>query len=110
MPQPINYDEIIESLTLKTDEGKISWTQVFSTSAFTCSVDAEFTFKVQRSVRSDGTYYRLTMTDKENNEIFDVEEDADYGRRLGNLHEAARRVALNVEDKVNAVKAILKRI
>ncbi|MBZ5680742.1 MAG: hypothetical protein LAO24_11630 [Acidobacteriia bacterium] len=112
MPQPINYDEIISRLVQKTEEGKISWSQVFSSNTFTCTVEGEFTFRIAKWVQQEETFVRLSMTDKENNEIFQVEQDVDYalGRKLSDLHEAARRVALNVEEKINAAKDILGRI
>ncbi len=114
MPEPINYDEIIERLTQKTEEGKVGWAQVYSLSKFTCTVDGEFTFSIEKyqPFGREGTFVRLSMTDKENNEIFQVEQDIDsaLGIKLGELHEAARRRALNVEDKITAVKNILDRI
>jgi len=114
VPEPINYDEIIDRLTEKTDEGKVNWEQVYSLNKFSCTVDGEFTFSIEKSGRfgQEGTFMRLSMTDKENNEIFQVEHDVEYplGRKLGDLHEAARRRALNVEDKIKAVKNILNRI
>lgn len=113
MPEPIKYDEIIESLLEKTDQGKVSWSQVFSTNSFTCTLDGEFTFRVDKwRDRDEDTWVRLSMTDKENNEIFQVEriESNLGGKKLSNLHEAARRTALNVDEKINAVKNILGRI
>jgi hypothetical protein len=113
VPEPINYDEIVDRLIQKTEEGKINWQQVFSTTKFTSTVDGEFTFKVERWQENEDTYARLSMTDKEDNEIFQVEADTDFGefgRKLGTLHEAARRKALNVEDKIKAAKSILDRI
>jgi hypothetical protein len=114
VPEPINYDEIIERLTQKTEEGKVNWEQVYSLSKFSCTVDGEFTFSIEKFQRfgQEGEFVRLSMTDKENNEIFQVEQDLDFalGMKLGGLHEAARRRALNVEDKIAAVKNILNRI
>jgi hypothetical protein len=85
---------------------------VFSSNKFTCSVDGEFTFRVEKWEEPDGTYVRLSMADKEDNEIFQFAQDVDYpsGKRLADLHEAARRKALNVDEKINAVKTILDRI
>jgi hypothetical protein len=113
VPEPIKYDEIIESLLQKTDEGKLTWNQVFSTNSFTCTLDGEFTFRVDKwDDRDQDRWFRLSMTDKENNEIFQVERmDRNFGsKKLSDLHEAARRTALNVEEKINTVKNILGRI
>jgi uncharacterized protein YjaZ len=112
VPQPINYDEIIGRLVQKTEEGKIGWSQVFSSNTFTCTVESEFTFRVEKWVQQEDSIVKLSMTDKENNEIFQVEQDTGYalGRKLSDLHEAARRVALNVEEKINAARDILGRI
>jgi hypothetical protein len=114
VPQQINYDEIIDRLTEKTDAGKVKWQQVVSLNKFTCTVDGEFTFKIERvqGIMEGGDFVRLSMTDKEDNEIFQVEQDTSYplGRKLSGLHEAARRSALNVESKINAVKNILERM
>jgi hypothetical protein len=114
VPEPIDYNEIIDRLTQKTEEGKVNWEQVYSLNKFSCTVDGEFTFSIEKFQRfgQEDTIVRLSMTDKENNEIFQVEHDVEYpvGRRLGDLHEVARRRALNVEDKINAVKNILNRI
>ncbi len=75
-------------------------------------MDGEFTFKIEKWQEAEGTAVRLSMTDKEDNESFRLSTTVDYpfGRKLGDLHEAARRRALNVEDKITAVKNILNRI
>ena len=61
---------------------------------------------------ADDTFLSLTMNDNQGNEIFqaNVPEHLALGRKLSNLHESARRQALDVEQKISAVKNILKRI
>ena len=92
MPEPINYDEIIERLTQKTEEGKVGWAQVYSLSKFTCTVDGEFTFSIEKyqPFGREGTFVRLSMTDKENNEIFQVEQDIDSA-----LHQSSQGLGDN---------------
>ena len=115
MPEPINYDEIVDGLVQKTDEGKIAWSQVYSENNFSCVLEGgEFTFKVEKRYDHDAdeTSLSLTMNDNQGNEIFrvDAPERLALGRKLSNLHESARRQALDVEQKISAVKNILKKI
>jgi hypothetical protein len=96
----------------KTEQGKLGWKPTADENAFICVLEGEFTFRIVKFVYEGDDRCVFSMTDKANNEIF-----ADSGspggfwfRKLAELHEVARRSALDVEDKVNKVTDILKRI
>jgi hypothetical protein len=112
MARPLNYDEIIDNLAQKTEQGKLSWSPTSQDDAFVCVLEGEFTFRVVKFEYRNEERVAFSMTDKTNSEIFQLA--ASFGeafyQKLNNLHEVARRAALDVEVKLNQVSDILKRI
>lgn len=112
MARPLDYDEIIDNVVLKTEEGKISWNPTVDENAFICVLEGEFTFRIAKFPYEGEERVAFSMTDRANSEIFRL--SAPFGDRLyqklSELHEVARRAALNVEGKLNQVSDILRRI
>jgi hypothetical protein len=112
MARPLNYDEIIDNLVRKTEEGKLSWNPTVDENAFVCVLEGEFTFKIVEFPYEGEERVAFSMTDKANSEIFRLAASIGdrFYQKLAELHEVARRAALDVEGKLNQVSDILKRI
>ena len=112
MARPLNYDEIIDNLVQKTEQGKLSWNPTAQENAFVCVLEGEFTFRIVRFPYQNEERVALSMTDKSNSEIFLLAASVGelFYEKLGDLHEVARRAALDVEGKLNQVSDILKPI
>jgi len=112
MARPINYEEIIDNLAQKTEQGKLSWSPTGQENAFICVLEGEFTFRIVRFEYQNEERVAFSMTDKTNTEIFQLAASLGerFYQRLADLHEVARRSALDVEVKLNQVSEILKRI
>ena len=112
MPQELNYVEIIDNLVQKTDQGKLGWKPTVEENAFICVLEGEFTFRIIRFDYQGTDRCVFSMTDKGSAEIFRLASDRYdfYFDKLAQLHEAARRYALDVERKVKRVSDILDRI
>ena len=114
MPAPIDYVPIIRKLLEKSDAGKLAWKQTYDSDTFTCSVEGDFTLEV-REFRYDGDpHIVLVMRDSGNSEIFRISASRDNRGDLASLlfevFESARRVALDVDTKLNQLSTILDRI
>jgi hypothetical protein len=109
--------ELAQPLIEKTTSQKLSWTARFDApDAFEAAVQGEFRFIISKA--RDG--YEFRMLDKENNDLLDVEIEADpkYGyqsledRRLrdvlSELYEKSRRSAYKIDLKVQHARSLLK--
>ena len=114
MIEPLQYQPIIEKLLDKTKLGRVPW-EDDGVTGFRCDLD-EFGFFVWKF--EDG--YGLRMVDERQRQLFSVkaEEEILYGddnkerlfELLSDIYELARRIALNVPDKLAGAAHILDRI
>lgn len=114
MPAPIDYRPIIRKLLEKSDAGKLAWKQTYDSETFTCSVEGDFTLEVREFRFSEDERVVLIMRDSANNEIFKLaasrDEVGDLTTLLFEIFESARRVALEVDNKLSQLATILDRI
>jgi hypothetical protein len=107
------YSTVIEKLLDRTRNGKVSWEVV--TYGFRAVVKS-YEFRISKSEDRGDVTISLGMFDSTGNEIFEARLTDDpqtlskYSRLvsgLQELHELARRGALNVEEKINEVSTLL---
>jgi uncharacterized cupin superfamily protein len=113
VPRPINYDEIIDGLSQKTEQGKLSWKPTVDDNAFICVLEGEFTLRIVKFPYDGQERVAFSMIDKGNSEVVALsvgENDELRYRKLADLHEVARRSAFDVEGKVKKIKDILGRL
>ncbi len=111
MPAVLDYEPIIRKLLEKSEEGRLAWEK--RNWPFVCTIDGQYTFEVAR----DGDTYSLTMKDSMGEDIFSVSREQEVVYRepkdkellgmLRDLYELARRKALNVDEKLATVSALL---
>jgi hypothetical protein len=115
------YLPVISKLLAKTTERKIEWKGTYESSTFICALEGEYSFEIEKGKSGSGNWYRkLTMKDREEGEVFvaraifptqnSSNENDELFQTLDDLYEQARRVALDVDKKVNAVSDILDKI
>lgn len=112
MPRDLGYDEVIDNLIQKTEDGKLGWQSTAEDSKFICVLEGEFTFSITKfDYQGDDRCY-FSMTDSSNAEIIGL--GASFGEfrynKLAELHEVARRSALDVHRKVDHAADILRKI
>jgi hypothetical protein len=110
------YSALIEKLLERTREGKVPWEQ--GSYCFRAIVQS-YEFQVSKSEDRGDITVILRMLDDRGSEIFEVrltDDPATLAKHrqlvstLQELHELARRKALNVEQKVDEVSNLLDRL
>lgn len=121
MATNIEFLPMVEKLFEKTKAGKIEWKPTYDSATFICVLEGEYSFEIEKSKSDSGSIYcGLTMKDKDKDTVFvaqafrstpttTAENDQVYSV-LAELFERARRIALNVDKKVNEVKNILDKM
>jgi hypothetical protein len=97
MPRPLEYDEIIDNLVKKTEEGKLSWSPTVDENTFVCVLEGEFTLKIVKFEYQEQDRVALSMPDKANSEIF-LQAASSYESGYGKLcvfSPASREMFLN---------------
>jgi hypothetical protein len=118
---PNEYLPLIGKLLDKTIARKIEWKSTYDSAIFVCALEGEYSFEIEKGQNSSGNFYRkLTMKDKDNGEMFvasaivptsaTTNENDQLFQILDDLYDQARRVALDVDKKVNEVSNILDKI
>jgi hypothetical protein len=121
MANPNEYVPLMSKLLEKTKERKIDWKGTADDTTFICALEGQYSFEIARYKASSGIWYRkLTMRDKEQAEVFvarayvptptSPSENDQLFQTLDNLYEYARRIALDIDQKVNDVSNILDKI
>jgi hypothetical protein len=116
-----DYLPLMAKLLARTKDRKIEWKGTYDSSTFICALEGQYSFEIEKDKTSAGTWYRkLTMKDKEQEEVFVARavsptndtsrENDELYQTLDNLHEHARRVALDIDRKVSDVNNILDKI
>src|SRR5882762_1782507 len=108
-----DYVPVIAKLLQKTKDGKIEWKGTYESTTFLCILEGEYTFEIEKSQRSGGAYIDLKMKDREDGEVFAlraITPTADSSQQndnlfllLDDLYDRARRVALDIDKKVDNV-------
>jgi hypothetical protein len=121
MAATTEYLPVITKLLQKTKERKIEWKGTYESTTFICALQGQYSFEIEKARFSSGTWYRkLTMKDREEGEVFvaravvptdtSSNDNDQLFQMLDELYERARRVALDVDRKVNEISDILDTI
>ncbi len=116
MPSVLDYEPIITKLLEKSEQGRLKWEKPRFSTYFECTIDEQYRFKTERS----GDGYLLRMEDKDGAEIFTVTaeeqvvfksgEEEKLFEKIRDIHELARRKALNVDEKLATVTSLLDKV
>lgn len=121
MAQPTEFLPIVEKLLDKTRQGKIEWKPTYEEMVFICAIEGQYSFEIKKGLTSGGAGFRkLTMkgTGEEELVVFraayptqqtSTENDRLF-EQLDELYDRARRLALNIDEKVQNVSAILDKL
>jgi hypothetical protein len=121
MAQTPEYVPVLTKLLEKTRQRKIDWKATYDELTFLCAIEGQYAFSVSKGRLDSGEPYRaLIMRDKDQVEIFNLqataptpasssENDALFVT-IDELHDEARRIALDIDKKVAAVADILDNI
>jgi hypothetical protein len=115
------YLPVITKLLERTKERKIEWKGTYDSTTFICALEGQYSFEIEKARFSSGAWYRkLTMKDREEGEVFvtiarvptetSSTENDQLFQMLDELYETARRIALDVDRKVNEISKILDSI
>ena len=121
MASKTEFLPVITKLLEKSKEGKVDWKGTFESSTFICALDGAYSFEVEKDRTQGGmSLRRLTMKDKNQEEVFVLrantptpqssQENDQLWLVLDELFERARRIALDVDQKVSEVNKILDKI
>jgi hypothetical protein len=121
MPRMVEYTPLIDKLLEKTRQRKVEWKGTYESSTFICVLEGEYSFEIEKGKYSSGSWFRrLTMRDKEAEEVFVMRavdpgaatsmENDELFATLEELYNRARTVALNIDRKVEAASNILDKI
>jgi|GEM_PF-6957772 hypothetical protein len=109
------YLDVAEKLRERTEEGKVNWRDTFDQNTFVTTLE-RYSFEI-RKLRNA---YSLIMKDLGEIELFELDavqpdpETSPENDRvhilLENLYSWARRIALNVDDKVSDIKNFLDKL
>lgn len=101
------YDRVIDALLLKTQEGKVHWQVTAQSDTFVAPVRGVQTFEVSRRSRTHfgpglapPPTIRIVVRDTNGDVVFETEKDQ-ADSTAHKLFEAARRVAINVDKKID---------
>jgi hypothetical protein len=115
------YLSVISKLLEKTKDRKVEWKGTYDSTTFICALEGQYSFEIEKAKSSGGVWYRrLTMKDRDQAEVFvtrafapssnsTVDNDNVF-QTLDQLYEQARRIALDIDKKVNDVSNILDKI
>jgi len=116
------YLPVISKLLARTKERKIDWKGTFESTTFICALEGQYSFEIEKgkTARTSTPYRSLTMKDSGQAEVFVANafvpsnesaiENDNLFALLDELYEQARRIALDIDKKVNEVTNILDKI
>lgn len=99
---------LLRAIVAKTDAGNVRWVESAAKDVFVASL-GDFTLRIE----SEDGYAELAIFDSERNRIATLQERELRERSLGDgealehLYENARKMALNVDNKVDALLQML---
>ena len=115
MQATIEYEPVVTKLLEKSQQGRLNW-EKRGWREFACEIEGQYTFASTET--EDG--YGLTMKDSFGDVIFSIssEEAIVYDdpkkeelfNMLRDLHELARKKALNVDEKIATATGLLDKI
>ena len=99
----LDLTPLVNALVEKTKAGKLKWEETLEENAFIASVGGNTTFKVQR--KPDG--HTLSLFDEKGTLVWDTQQP---WLLLEQLFGLARRVALKVDERVDALMETLQKL
>jgi len=121
MAATTEYLPLIAKLLEKTKGRKVEWKGTYESTTFICALEGKYSFEIEKGVTSNrNPYRRLTMKDNLEGEVFvafAVVPDVDTSdqndqlfQMLDELYQQARRVALDIDRKVDEISDILDKM
>jgi polyphosphate kinase len=102
--------QLVNKLSQLSAQGKVVWQETADENTFLASV-AKFVVTIAK-ISDD--FYTFTIADQTGKTLEEVREDSGYPnhdfKRLAELHEVARRAALNVEGALSEMLTSLEQI
>jgi hypothetical protein len=107
--------EFFEGVLSKTKVGRIRWQPTAEESVYIAAIGGQFTLSIAQFERLDSfpdTSYSLTLKDQDGRELTRVTSDDDgiARREIQELYGTARRQALRVDEKIDAVLGELSKL
>jgi hypothetical protein len=117
MPNLNENVPLVAKLLAKTKEGKIDWKGTYDQSVFICVLDGQYTFELDKGKTAAGLGFQKLIMKTGDEEVLTVRarsptqssprQEDEMFELLGELYDSARRIALNIDQKLNAVSNIL---
>lgn len=113
---PPGYDELIETLLEKTQQGKLDWQETADEDRFLAAVKGRQTYDISARFGGDreregrivqDVQVRLTVRDSEGRNFLDIRESGQDSPAY-QLFEAARRVAMRIDERIDQSVELLK--
>jgi hypothetical protein len=110
------YEQIINALVKKTKEGKLRWQETAQERTFLAAVKGQRTFEISQDWVDTTERIRLVIRDVDGRpfveQVFNITGprlDA-IANEVRNLYECAKRIALDVDEKVDDTVQLLSQL
>lgn len=104
---------LLREIVAKTHDGRMEWEPTASASLFLSAIESYSLHVSKQEQGPAGPYVRVVLKDEDGRMLlsFDSDEvDKQHGQLMNELYESARRKALRVDQAVDSILSMLKKL
>ena len=103
----LDHNRLVTVVLEKTRDGKLNWEETADQTAFIASVGGNTTLKIERGRDWNGFNDTLSLIDEKGIVLWEVDDPQPM---IEELYKLARRIALKVDEKVEAIMESLQKL